>query len=135
MAQELDRERAAILFEKIGLEVTNARILPRQHKSNVIFVGYADFQIDVDGIPLVQLCGNSIKLLNGQIHFDTKNEAGKGQRAGQYLPHWFPITAEARAVLTEKLKRDPQIIDMVTQALSQLSSTSTAGASGNPFNQ
>lgn len=135
MAQELDREKAALLFEKVGLEVTNTRIHPRQHKGSVVFVGYADFQITINGTPLIQLCGNSIKLMNEQIHFDPKSEAGKGQRSDQYFPHWFPMTAESRAVLTEKLKRDPQIIDMVQQAISQLSSTPITAADGNPFNQ
>ncbi len=135
MAQELDREKAALLFEKVGLEVTNTRIHPRQHKGNVVFVGYADFQITIDGTPLIQLCGNSIKLMNEQIHFDPKSEAGRGQRAGQYFPHWFPMTAESRAVLAEKLKRDPQIIDMVQKAISQLSSTPIVAADGNPFNR
>lgn len=135
MAQELDREIAAALFERVDLNVICARFLPRQHKGNVVFVGYADFQVTVDGIPLIQLCGNSIKVMNEQIHFDPKSEAGRGQRADQYFPHWFPMTAEARAVLTEKVKRHPQIIDMVMQAISQLSSTPIAAADGNPFHQ
>ncbi len=132
MAQEFDKDQAAHLFDRIGISVTNARAHPRQHKGNVIFCGYADIQIRIDEVPMIQLCGNSIKLMGDQIHFDPKSEAGRGDRAGQYFPHWFPMTAEARAVLTELLKRDPAIIAMCEEAVAKINAA-TPMADGNPF--
>ena len=135
MATEFDKDQAAHLFDRIGISVTNTRVHPRQHKGNVIFCGYADLQLSIDGIPVIQLCGNSIKLMGDQIHFDPKSEAGKGDRQGQYFPHWFPMTAEARAVLTETLKRDPAIIAMCEEAIAKLAISTPAVAANNPFQQ
>jgi hypothetical protein len=132
MAKELNKEQAAHLFDRLEVNVTNTRIHPRQHKGNVVFCGYADFQINIDGIPVIQLCGNSIKLMGDQVHFDPKSEAGRGERQGQYFPHWFPMTAEARAALTELIKRDPQIDAMCREAIEKLNVAAPA-ASGNPF--
>ncbi len=129
---DFDKEIAAYLYDHIGIIVTNAHSHPRQHKGNVVFCGYADFQVSIDGIPVLQMCGNSIKLMGDQIHFDPKSEAGKGDRAGNFFPHWFPMTREARIVLTEKLKRDPAIIAMCDEAISKLD-IAPAVAAGNPF--
>lgn len=128
MDREFDKDQAALLFDRLGVTVTGVRVLPRQHKGSVVFCGYADFQIDIDGIPVLQLCGNSVKLMSDEIHFDPKSEPGAGSRAGHHFPHWFPMTAEARAVLTEKLKRDPQIIAMCEETITQLTAGRTAGA-------
>jgi len=101
------------------------RVAPRQHKGNVIFVGYADIQTwlfrDGVAIPFITLCGNSIKLIGDQIHFDPKSERGKGDRSNDYFPHWFPGAGEARAVLTHKLAEDPKIQEMVRLAVASLS--------------
>ena len=139
---EINRAHARRLFDLLVIEVDpkSVRLVPRQHKGNVLMCGYADFQIglhqEIDGvrqvIPWTTLCGNSIKLMNDKIHFDPKSEAGKGERAGTYFPHWFPMTAEARAVLTEKVKRDPQIITLCEEAVAGLA-TPVAVADGNPF--
>ncbi len=134
MAKEFDKDQAAHLFDRIGISVTNIRVHPRQHKANVIFCGYADLQFSIDGIPVIQLCGNSIKLMGDQIHFDPKSEQGKGDRQGQYFPHWFPMSAEARASITELLKRDPAVITMCEEAVAQINAAAP-DADGNPFNE
>jgi len=118
--KQIDRNLAAQLWEHLGIEVTNTRVAPRQHRGEVTFVGYADFQILVAGIPCLQLCGNSIKIMGTGIHFDPKSEKGRGDRAGHYFPHWFPMTPEARAVLAEKVSRNPDIIAMCASAITEL---------------
>ncbi len=135
MAKEFDKNQAAHLFDRLGISVANVRIHPRQHKGNVVFCGYADFQISIDGISVLQLCGNSIKIMGDQIHFDPKSEAGKGERQGHYFPHWFPMTAEARAALSELLKRDPKITAMCEEAISKLTAAAPTVAAGNPFTE
>jgi len=132
---ELDRETAAYLFEHIEIAVTKSRIHPRQHKGDVVFCGYADFQVSFDGVPFLQLCGNPIKLMGNQIRFDPKSEKGTGDRAGSHFPCWFPMTAEARAVITEKLKRSSEIVAMCDAAVHELrGETSEALPDANPFN-
>ncbi len=135
MAKEFDKNQAAHLFDRLGISVANVRMHPRQHKGNVVFCGYADFQISIDGISVLQLCGNSIKIMGDQIHFDPKSEAGKGERQGHYFPHWFPMTAEARAALSELIKRDPKIISMCEEAITQLTAAAPKLDAGNPFNE
>ena len=129
MAKELNRQIAAALFEMIEVKVTSTRVNPRQHKGNVVFVGYADFQIEVQGIPFLQMCGNSIKLMGENVHFDPKSERGKGDRTDHFFPHWFPMTGEARAVINEKIKRDDTIISMCHEAMNALTGQTSSVAS------
>lgn len=132
---DFNREIASFIFEHIEVAVIKQRLSPRQHKGNVVFCGYADFQISIGGTPFLHLCGNAIKLIGDQVHFDPKSEAGKGENAGSFFPCWFPMTGESRAVLTEKLKRNPKIISMCEEALNQLNGNASATAAGNPFNK
>lgn len=129
---DFDKAIAAYLYDHLEITVTKSHLAPRLHKGSVIFCGYADFQVSIDKIPFLQLCGNSIKLMGDQVHFDPKSEEGKGDRAGSFFPHWFPMTREARIVLTEKLKRDPAIIAMCDEAVSQLT-PATSAVANNPF--
>ena len=120
MSVELNRQVAAKLYDLLTLKVSNVRVNPRQHRGEVIFVGYADFQIELNGIPFIQLCGNSIKLIGDSVHFDPKSERGSGDRSNHFFPHWFPMTAEVRAVLNEQLKRDVTIKAMCKDVKSKL---------------
>jgi len=146
LAKEIDANAAAILWERVGLTVDNIRLAPRQHKGNVIFCGYADILVWIypngaetgetgEAIPLIQLCGNSIKLMGDQIHFDPKSERGKGDRKDHFFPHWFPMTGAARSVLTLKLSENLDIRNMITEAVNQLAGGTPAAVAsgGNPF--
>jgi len=133
--KHLDRKAAAKLFDLISVKVTNTRISPRQHRGNVLFVGYADFQIEVADIPFLQMCGNSIKILGDNIHFDPKGERGKNDRKDHFFPHWFPVNGESRAVLTEHLRRNDTIIQMCHKAVNLVTGQTKAATTGNPFGQ
>lgn len=132
LAKTIDQAQAATLWERIGITADKARVAPRQHKGNVIFVGYADIHVWVfsgqTAIPLITLCGNSIKLIGDQIHFDPKSERGKGDRSKDFFPHWYPSRGEARAVITRKLAEDPQIQEMVRLAVAKLSEAAGAAS-------
>ncbi len=146
---EINRAHARRLFDLVVVEVDpkSIRLVPRQHKGNVLMCGYADFQIglhqEIDGvlqvIPWTTLCGNAIKLMNDRIHFDPKSEKGKKEdpETGKfpYFPVWLPRTAEARAVFNEKISRLPEIQQLVERAISEVSTpTANAAASAdNPF--
>jgi len=146
---EINRAHARRLFDLVVVEVDpqSIRLVPRQHKGNVLMCGYADFQIglhqEIDGvrqvIPWMTLCGNAIKLMNDKIHFDPKSEKGKtpNTETGKfpYFPVWMPRTAEARAVFSEKISRLPEIRQLVERAVSEVSTpTAAATASAdNPF--
>ncbi len=130
--KEVDREQAASLWDLFGITVDKIRVRPRQHKGNVMFVGYADIHIWLfegqKSIPFVTLCGNSIKLIGGQIHVDPKSEQGKGDRSGDYFPHWYPMDGAARAALTAKLAEDASIQEMVSLAIAKLAEAAGAAS-------
>ena len=132
MAKPIDQDQAAALWEQVGITVEKIRLAPRQHKGNVIFCGYADFQMWMFhqgvAIPFITLPGNSIKLIGDQIHFDPKSERGKGERAGEFFPHWYPNTPAGRAMLTRKLQDLPEIVQMVESAVAKLSAAAPAAA-------
>ena len=145
---EVNRAHARRLFDLLVVEVDpkSVRCVPRQHKGNVLFCGYVDFNIglhqEIDGrqevIPWTTLCGNSIKLMGDIIHFDPKSEKGKkpDEKTGKfpYFPAWFPRTAEARAVFNEKIKRLPEIQQLVERAITEASTPAASAASAdNPF--
>jgi hypothetical protein len=139
MAKTIDQAQAAHLWELMGVTVENIRLAPRQHKGNVVFCGYADILIWIfaggSAVPLVHLCGNSIKLMGDQIHFDPKSERGKGERSAHFFPHWFPMSGAARAAMTQKLSEDADIQKMITDAVNQLAGGTPAAVAsgGNPF--
>ena len=132
MAKPLNTAQAASLWNLFGITVDKVRVAPRQHKGNVIFVGYADIQVWLfEGqtpIPLFTMCGNSIKLIGDQIHFDPKSERGKGDRSNDFFPHWYPMSGEARVVLTRKLTEDAKIQEMVTLAVARLNEAAAAAS-------
>ncbi len=132
MAKAFDKEQAASLWNLFGVTVDKTRVRPRQHKGNVMFVGYADIHIwlfaDQKPIPLLTLCGNSIKLIGDQIHIDPKAEQGKGDRSNDYFPHWYPKDGPARAVITAKLVEDASIQEMVKLAVAKLAGTAAAAS-------
>lgn len=132
MAQAINQTQAAVLWDLIGLTVSNLRVAPRQHKGNVVFTGYADIHIWVfsgpTALPLMTLCGNSIKLIGDQIHFDPKAERGKGSRSKEFFPHWCPNSPESRIVLTRKLRENSQIQEMVSTAVARLAETADASS-------
>jgi len=140
LAKAIDQAQAANLWETMGLTVENIRLAPRQHKGNVIFCGYADILLWIfaggTAVPLVHLCGNSIKLMGDQIHFDPKSERGKGERSAHWFPHWFPMSGAARAVMTQKLSENEDVQKMVTDAVNQIAggtSAAVAASTANPF--
>ena len=132
MAKPIDNDQAAALWNLVGVTVDKTRVAPRQHKGNVIFVGYADIHVWVfegqTAIPLMTLCGNSIKLIGDQIHFDPKSERGKGERSNDFFPHWYPRSGAARAVITRKLGEDPKVQEMVRLAVGQLANAAGAAS-------
>lgn len=134
MAQkQFDKGMAGHLWDRMSILTSNHRVYPKQHKGNVLFVGYADFTIQIDGIPVLALPGNSIKLMGDQVHFDPKSEKAR-DGSNRYFPIWLPVSAEARAVITERLKQDPQIIEMCHQAVNRVTEASPAmAADANPF--
>ena len=124
MAGKFNQAHAAALWNLIGVTVSGTRIVPKEHKGNVTFIGYADIQVWLYGqeetIPFLILCGNSIKLINGEIHFDPKSERGKGSRNKDFFPHWLPAEAASRKVITKKLEEDATIQEMVALAQAKL---------------
>lgn len=135
MAEPINKVQAAFLWDLLGVSVDNLRPAPRQHQGNVIFCGYADILIWIfvgdNAVPLIQLCGNSIKLIGDDLHFDPKSERGQGEYRSQHFAHWFPTTGAARAVLTRKLAELPEIQAMLIQAKQQLTeATPAASAAG-----
>lgn len=119
MAQrEFDKKLAAALWERIQLSTSNHRLYPKMQNGGVLFVGYTDFTISLDGIPILCLPGNSIKLMGNQIHFDPKSEKAR-DGSSRWFPLWFPVSGEMRAVLTEKLKVDERIVQMCHEAVNQ----------------
>ncbi|MBD3261600.1 MAG: hypothetical protein GF334_07965 [Candidatus Altiarchaeales archaeon] len=120
MAQrEFDKQLAATLWERIQLSTSNHRLYPKQQQGGVLFVGYADFTVSLDGIPLLCLPGNSIKLMGDQLHFDPKAEKAR-DGSPRWFPLWFPVSGEVRAVLTEKLKVEERIVEMCHDAVAQV---------------
>jgi hypothetical protein len=118
----------AHLWDRLGVTVDNVRLAPRQHRGNVVFCGYADiilwiFASDGLAIPLVHLCGNSIKLMGDQLHFDPKSERGKGTRSDHFFAHWLPAGAESRHILTRKLSELPEMQEMIQNTRAQLAQT------------
>jgi hypothetical protein len=124
MAKPIDNVEAAALWDQVGVTVDGIRIAPKQHAGGVIFVGYADILVwlfkDQTPIPFLTLSGNSIKWIDGQVHFDPKSEKGKRTRSREYFPHWRPTGGAARAVLTRKLAENAHIQEMVQVAQAQL---------------
>ncbi len=132
MAKPIDRAEAASLWDLIGVTVDKVRIAPRQHKGNVMFLGYADIQVWLFNgqamIPFLTMCGNSIKLIGEQLHFDPKSERGKGSRSSDFFPHWYPGSGAARVVITRKLSEDRQIQEMIQVAIGRLSPDADAAS-------
>ena len=112
----MDNKIAAQLYEMLSLSVFNIKSLPQEPSGKVQFLGYADFQIFVGGLPFLRLNGNSIKRVGDQIYFDPKVEQGKGAKAEVMFPLWAPSSAEARAVLTRLLQDNPDIQAMAEAA-------------------
>lgn len=129
MSQNFNRELAAALWNRIQLTTNNHRLYPKQHKGSVVFVGYADFTLSIDGVPFLCLPGTSIKLMGDQIHFDPKSERAR-DGSNRYFPLWFPVSAEARAVLTEHLKNDEKIVQMCHDAVNQITGVAQAAPYG-----
>lgn len=134
MAGTFSKEVAGQLWSYLGLTSRNHRLAPKQHKGNVVFVGYADLTVQVGGIDFLSLPGTSIKLMGDQIHFDPKSEKAR-DGSNRWFPLWLPVSAEARAVLTELVKADPQIVEMVQNAVAVVTQPAAASAAsdGNPF--
>ncbi len=123
MAQELNNRHAALLWEMMGVSVTNCRALPKEHAGGVTFLGYFDLQVWVfppigEALPLIQLVGNSLKTIGNDLHFDPKAERAKDDRPGarKFFNHWFPMSRAAREVLTRKLADLPEIQEMVQKS-------------------
>lgn len=132
MAKPIDQAHAASLWDLVGVTVDKTRVAPRQHKGNVMFVGYADIHVwlfeNQTPIPFITLCGNSIKLIGDQLHFDPKSERGKGERSNDFFPHWFPKDGAARAVITRKLSEDPKVQEMIRLAVASLAEAAGAAS-------
>lgn len=105
----MDNKIAAQLYDLLALSVFNVKSLPQEPTGKVQFLGYADFQIFLAGIPFIRLNGNTIKRVGEEIYFDPKVEQGKGPKAEVMFPLWAPSSAEARAVLTRLLQDNPEI--------------------------
>ena len=84
-------------------------------------MGYLNFTLLLDDLPLICLPGNTIKVIGGELSFAPKAEKARDGSA-KYFPLWFPVSAESRAVITEKLKLDPQVLSMCREAASAVSS-------------
>jgi hypothetical protein len=135
MGQPLNKEVAAHLWQYVTVGTRNHRLLPKQHKGNVLFVGYADITLQIGGVDFLSLPGTSIKLMGDQVHFDPKQEKAR-DGSDRYFPVWLPVSAESRAVLSELIKADSDIIEMVEQAVAKVTVQAPTGSSdsnGNPF--
>lgn len=119
MGKPLDKKLCALLWQYVQLSTRNHRLYAKQHKGNVLFVGYADLTIQIGGVDFLSLPGTSIKLMGDQIHFDPKQEQAR-DGSDRYFPLWLPVSAEARAVLDQLIKADPGIIQMVEQAVDKV---------------
>jgi hypothetical protein len=131
MGQPLNKEIAAHLWQYVQVSTRNHRLYAKQHKGNVLFVGYADLTLQIGGVDFLSLPGTSIKLMGDQIHFDPKQEKAR-DGSDRYFPLWLPVSAEARAVLTELIKADPGIVEMVEQAVAKVTHVAAPEATGSP---
>jgi hypothetical protein len=132
MSKTFSKEIAAHLWQYVQLSTRNHRLLPKQHKGNVLFVGYADLTLQIGGVDFLSLPGTSIKLMGDQVHFDPKQEQAR-DGSDRYFPVWLPVSAESRAVLTELIKADPQIVEMCHNAAAAVTQPGVAAASVNPY--
>jgi hypothetical protein len=132
MAKPMDKRIAHQLYEVLSLNLRNVRCLPQEPKGSVQFLGFADFHLFVQDHPLINLVGNSIKEIDGKIHFDPNTEPGRGEKADQLFNTWSPTSAEARAVLTALLETCPEVQQMREEA-SKLRPTTKGAARANPF--
>jgi hypothetical protein len=131
MGQPLNKEIAAHLWQYVQVSTRNHRLYAKQHKGNVLFVGYADLTLQIGGVDFLSLPGTSIKLMGDQIHFDPKQEKAR-DGSDRYFPLWLPVSAEARAVLTELIKADPGIVEMVEQAVAKVTQPGAPAVSTSP---
>jgi hypothetical protein len=131
MGQPLNKEIAAHLWQYIQVSTRNHRLHAKQHKGNVLFVGYADITLIIAGVEFLSLPGTSIKLMGDQIHFDPKQEKAR-DGSNRYFPLWLPVSAEARAVLTEQIKADPGIVEMAEQAVAKVTHVAAPATTGSP---
>jgi hypothetical protein len=133
VSKSFNKEIAGHLWTYLGLTTRNHRLAPKQHKGNVVFVGYVDLTLQVGGIDFLSLPGTSIKIMGDQIHFDPKSEQAR-DGSNRWFPLWMPVSAEARAVLSELVKADPQIVEMAHNAVAAVTQPGAAASSnGNPF--
>lgn len=130
--KEFDRELASALWYRIQLTTSNHRLYPKQHQGNVIFVGFVDFTISIDGIPFLCLPGTDLKLIGDQIHFAPKSEQARDGSL-RYFSLWFPVSPEARAVLTELLKQDARVVQMCHDAVRAVTAASPSVTQNSPF--
>ena len=112
MAKPIANDIAHSLYEALSLTLRNVRIAPSAPVGAVQFLGFADFQLHLLGHPFLVLIGNSIKTIEGRLHFDPNVEMGKGEKAGEKFNVWSPISPESRAVLTALLEACPETDEM-----------------------
>ena len=132
MGKSFSREAASRLWKYLQLTSSNHRLHVRQHEGNVLFVGYADLIIWVNGERLLALPGTSIKLMGDQVHFEPKQEQAR-DGSERYFPVWLPITSESRAVLTELIKADRDIANMIQQAVDKTTNAAPTAEGPDPF--
>ena len=137
---EINQAHARRLYNRLVVSVDpkSVRFKPRQHKGDVLFCGYVDLQIGltegIDGvmetIPLLVLCGSTVKVIGGKVRFEPKKEktSEKSTSEKPYHSVWYPSTPGARAVLDTKVSRLPVIRDMVEQAMRQVNMSPAAMA-------
>ena len=133
MAKTIDRRIAHSLYEALTLKLRNIHVAPAPPTGAVQFLGFADFQISLLGHPFLNLVGNSLKLIDGRLHFDPNYEEGKGAKVGQKFNVWAPTSGEARAVITALLEQCPEVEEMKNEAAKVSAGNQKTAKVSNPF--
>jgi len=136
----INKNHAAILFDNISVVVERFHASVKLHPK-AIFLGYAD--ITVTTLVGGQDIGNSLRLRGIQCkvlgeNFRLDMPGDKVERDGKtdYIPYFFPLSGELRAVLEAKVSMDARIIAAVETAAQMAAGgtdTASAEAEGNPF--
>lgn len=137
---ELNKAHAAIIFDVLMVTVERFHAAVKLH-TKAIFLGYANLTINLliggqDVGCTMRLRGIQCKILNGNFRLDMPGDKVERNGKTEYIPHFFPLSGELRAVLEAKVSTNELVLAAV-EAAAQLAAgakmeTETSEAA-NPF--
>ena len=136
----INKSSAAAIYDNMTVTVERFHQNVKLHPK-ATFLGYADVSINVliggqDVGCALRLRGLQCKILSDSFRLDMPGDKVEKDGKVDYVPHFFPLSGEFRAVLELRVSEDARVIAAVDAAIAMATAGTgevAAQAEGNPF--